>query len=165
MPEGELFGQQVKPYRTTADASLQALSRVIGNVVVVECEVGDFGHRHPVHAVLLPLLRFEVVGVHERVVGDVDHTAPRMPKDLAKRAELFDRAGVVVTKQVAEHLLGRKQQFFAGFEVATRQEEGPLEGRARASGQQNFQVHAVKAEHDQACGQGDAEVGFFLWKL
>jgi hypothetical protein len=115
--------------------------------------------------VLLPAFRFEIIGVHQGVVRNVDHASPRVPEYLAKRAELLYRTGIVVAKQIAEHLLGREQKFFSSFEVAAWQEQGALKWRARTSCKQDFQVNTVKAEDDKTRGQGNTEVRFFLRKM
>ena len=93
------------------------------------------------HAVLLPLFRFEVVGVNERVVGNVDDATSGVAKHLSKRHQLLDSAWVVVPKEVVEHFFCGEQQLFARFEVPAGQKQRPLKRSSGAPRQQNFQVY------------------------
>ena len=125
----------------------------------------DFIDRDPVHPMRFPLFSLEVVGVDERIVGDVDDAATGVPEYLAKRAKLLHRAWVVVPKQVAEHFLRREQEFLIGLEVAAWEKQRTFEWGTGASCQQDFQIHAVKTKDHEARGKRHTEVGFFLWKL
>ena len=162
LAQGEFLGKQVKPHWAAAHTALEALSGVVHDVVVVERQVRHFVHRHPVHAVVLPFLGPEIVGVHERVMGDVHDAATWMAEDLAKSSELFHHAGVVVPEQVVEHLLGGEEEFLVRLQVAAGQKQCAFKGGTRAFGQQNFQVHAVEAKHHHAGGQRHVEIGFLL---
>ena len=98
-------------------------------------------------------------------MGDVDHTATGVTKNLAEGPKLFHHAGVVVPKQIVEHLLGRKEQLLVGFQIAAGQKQSTFKRGTSAFGQQNLQVHAIKAKNHHAGGQCHLEIRFLLRKV